>query len=60
MFTALVFLAALAIQIGAYALWQHIKRECRAAQLREDMAATRSRSINGGAMIGARNRLGED
>lgn len=60
MFTALVFLAALAIQIGAYALWQHIKRECRAAQLREDMAATRSRSINGGQMIGARNRLGED
>lgn len=60
MFTALVFLAVLAIQIGAYALWQHIKRECRAAQLREDMAATRSRSINGGAMIGARNRLWED
>lgn len=60
MFTALVFLAALAIQIGAYALWQHIKRECRAAQLREDIAATRSRSTNGGAMIGARNRLGED
>ena len=60
MFTALVFLAALAIQIGAYALWQHIKRECRAAQLREDMAATRSRLINGGAFIGARNRLGED
>lgn len=60
MFTALVFLAALAIQIGAYALWQHINRECRAAQLREDMAATRSRSINGGAFIGARNRLGED
>lgn len=60
MFTALVFLAVLAIQIGAYALWQHIKRECRAAQLREDMAATRSRSINGGAFIGARNRLGEN
>ena len=60
MLFALVFLAVLAIQIGAYALWQHIKRECRAAQLREDMAATRSRSINGGAMIGARNRLGED
>lgn len=60
MFTALVFLAVMAIQIGAYALWQHIKRKCRAAQLREDMAATRSRSINGGAFIGARNRLGED
>ena len=60
MFTALVFLAVLAIQIGAYALWQRIKRECRAAQLREDAAATRLRSINGGAFIGARNRLGED
>lgn len=60
MFTALVFLAVRAIQIGAYALWQHIKRECRAAQLREDVVATRSRSINGGAFIGARNRLGED
>lgn len=60
MFFALVFLAVLAIQIGAYALWQHIKRECRAAQLREDMAATRSRSINGGAFIGARNRPGEN
>lgn len=60
MFTAIVFLAVMAIQIGAYALWQHIKRECRAAQLREDMAATRSRSINGGQFIGARNRLGED
>lgn len=59
MFTALVFLAVLAIQIGAYALWQHIKRECRAAQLREDIAATRPRA-DGGAMIGARNRLGED
>lgn len=56
----LVFIAVLAIQFGAYALWQYIKRECRAAQLREDIAATRLRSINGGAMIGARNRLGED
>lgn len=59
MFTALVFLAALAIQIGAYALFCSYKASADRLAANELRRSLRPRA-DGGQFIGARDRLGED
>lgn len=59
MFFALVFLAVLAIQIGAYALYRSYKASADRLAANDLRRSIRPRA-DGGAMIGARNRLGED
>jgi len=55
MFFALVFAAALAVQLGGYALYRSYKASA------DRLAANELRPrADGGATIGARNRLGED
>lgn len=58
MFTALVFLAVLAIQIGAYALFRSYKASADRIAANELRRSLRPRM--GGHAIGFRNRLGED
>lgn len=59
MFFALVFLAALAAQLGGYALYRSYKASADRLAANELRRSLRPRA-DGGAMIGARNRLGED
>lgn len=59
MFFAIVFFAVLAIQIGAYALYHSYKASADRLAANELRRSLRPRA-DGGAMIGARNRLGED
>ncbi len=59
MFFAIVFFAVLAIQIGAYALYRSYKASADRLAANELRRSLRPRA-DGGAMIGARNRLGED
>lgn len=59
MFFALVFLAVLAIQIGAYAFFRSYKASADRLAANELRRSLRPRA-DGGQMIGARNRLGED
>lgn len=56
---ALVGIIVFAAIMGGAALWQHVKRECRAAQRREDIAATR-RLPGAGQYVGGCNRPGEN
>lgn len=58
MFFALVFLAVLAIQIGAYALFRSYKASADRLAANELRRSLRPRM--GGHAIGFRNRLGED
>lgn len=59
MFTAFVFAAALAIQIGAYALYRSYKASADRLAADELRRSFRPRA-DGGTMIGARNRPGEN
>lgn len=59
MFTAFVFVAALAAQLGGYALYCSYKASADRLAANELRRSLRPRG-DGGAMIGARNRLGED
>lgn len=59
MFTAFVFLATLAAQLGAYALYRSYKASADRLAANELRRSLRPRA-DGSAMIGARNRLGED
>lgn len=59
MFFALIFAAALAIQLGGYALYRSYKASADRLAADDLHRSFRPRA-DGGAMIGARNRLGED
>lgn len=59
MFFALVFAAALAVQLGGYALFRSYKASADRLAANELRRSPRPRA-DGGQMIGARNRLGED
>lgn len=59
MFFALVFAAALAVQFGGYALYRSYKASADRLAANELRRSLRPRA-DGGQMIGARNRLGED
>lgn len=59
MFFALVFAAALAAQLGGYALFRSYKASADRLAANELRRSLRPRA-DGGQMIGARNRLGED
>lgn len=59
MFFALVFLAALAVRLGGYALFRSYKASADRLAANELRRSLRPRA-DGGQMIGARNRLGED
>lgn len=59
MFFALVFAAALAVQLGGYALFRSYKASADCLAANELRRSLRPRA-DGGQMIGARNRLGED
>lgn len=59
MFFALVFIAALAVQLGDYALFRSYKASADRLFADRLYRETRPRA-DGGQFIGARNRLGED
>lgn len=59
MLFALVFAAAMAVQLGGYALYCSYKASADRLAANELRRLLRPRA-DGGAMIGARNRLGED
>lgn len=58
MFFALVFAAALAVQLGGYALYRSYKASADRLAANELRRSLRPRM--GGHAIGFRNRLGED
>lgn len=59
MFFALVFAIALAVQLGGYALYHSYKASADRLAANELRRLFRPR-IDGGRMIGARNRPGEN
>ena len=59
MFFALVFAAALAVQLGGYALYCSYKASADRLAANELRRSLRPRA-DGGRFIGAHNRLGED
>ena len=59
LFKTLLFAAALAVQLGGYALYRSYKASADRLAANELRRSLRPRA-DGGQMIGARNRLGED
>lgn len=56
---SITLIAVLALQIGGYALWQHVKRTCAAQQAYEDRINTRIRG-GAGRFVGGVDRPGDN